>query len=242
MTSPRQFLALASLATLVCAATPAFAQHGAWFRGGSGGGRMEGSRGSYGGGYRGSSWGDSRGFSYGASVRVGGLPRGYATYSYRGADWYFGAGRWYRPWRGGYMAFYPPIGLCLPLLPLGYMTYYYGGMPYYYYEDVYYTSAPTGGYMVADPPPEAEAPRRPSQPAPRPADAAALDALLIIPKAGQSEEKMLADRKEAQRYAMEESRYDPGRSDASDPGTPRARQAYLRAMRSYLETRGYSVK
>jgi hypothetical protein len=241
MTSPRQFIALAGLTTLVLAATPAFAQRGPWFRGGSGGGaHFEGSR----GGYRGSSWGGYRsgGGYYSTRVRVSSLPRGYATYQYRGSDWYFGAGHWYRPWRGAYLSYYPPVGLCLPLLPLGYLTYTYGGAPYYWYEDVYYTSAPSGGYMVVDPPAELEAPRRPSQPIPGSTDAAALDALLIIPKAGQTEERMLADRQAAQRYAMEQSRYDPARSDPSDPGTPRARQAYQRALRSYLEERGYSVK
>lgn len=173
---------------------------------------------------------------------VRGLPRGYVTYRYRGAPWFFHGGSWYRPWRGGFRGGYPPVGLYIPLLPLGYMAFWFGGVPYYSYEGVYYTDAPSGGYVVAAPPPEEEGARQPAQPKIESPDSAALDALLIIPKEGQNEEKMVADRKEAQRYAMEKSRYDPAYSDPSDPGAPRARQAYLRAMRSYLEERGYSVK
>ncbi len=175
---------------------------------------------------------------YSRPVRI--LPRGYLTYTFGGSPWYMHNGYWYRPWRGAYVGCYPPIGLCLPLLPFGYSTVWFGGTRYYAYEDVYYVDAPAGGYTVVDPPAEREAPR--AQPRPGSPDAAALDALLIVPKEGQSEEKMKADRDAAQRYAMDESRYDPARSDPADPGTPRARRAYLKAMRAYLEERGYSVK
>ena len=108
--------------------------------------------------------------------------------------------------------------------------------------------------MVAEPPAGAEtnrqaapAPQSPAPAAPAPSGTASpnnapADALLIIPKEGQNEQKMQADRQNAQRYAAEESGFDPAHSDASDPGTPRARRAYFRAMKSYLEERGYSVK
>ena len=227
------FFAFTRLTVLALVTTAAFAG-GPWFRGGS-------SR----GGYRGPVWsGGVR--SGGVHVYAGGMvrvpPGGYMTSRYRGDSWYFGGGHWYRPWRGGYAAFYPPVGLCLSALPFGYATYVYRDIPYYYYEDIYYTAAPAGGYMVVDPPPEREE-RRPSPPPPSSSrqDPAA-DALLIIPKEGQKEVAMIADRQKAQRFAVAESGYDPTYSDPSDPGTPRARRAYLRAMKSYLEERGYSVK
>ena len=190
--------------------------------------------GAYRGGYRG-------GFrvSGGASFQV--MPRGYMSTSYMGNPWYYGGGRWYRPWQGGYACFYPPVGLGLAILPFGYSTYMYQNTPYYYYEDVYYNSAPSGGYVVVNPPPDRVELGKSTQPAP-PSQDPTLDALLIIPKDGQSEEKMVADRQRAQRYAMDESRYDPATCDPSDPGTARARRAYLRALKSFLEDRGYSVK
>jgi hypothetical protein len=173
---------------------------------------------------------------------VRGLRGGYATYRYGGRPWFFSGGYWYRPWGVGYRAFYPPIGFRLSLLPAGYVSFWFGGIPYYSYEGVYYIDAPSGGYQVAEPPPGRESATLPAEPPAESPDEAALDALLIIPKEGQSEEKMIADRQEAQRYARMKSQYDPAHSDPGDPGTPRARQAYLKAMRSYLEERGYSVK
>lgn len=236
MASSRSFLTFTRCTVLALMTTSAFAA-GPWFRGGGG------HRGGLRGGPRGGGWSTGVGF-YGGVGMVTVLPHGYATFRYRGDPWYFGGGHWYRPWRSGYAAFYPPVGLCLSVLPLGYATYVYGGVPYYYYEDVYYTSIATGGFQVVEPPPGRDEGRfsssagRPEADRPDPA----LDALLIIPKEGQNEARMLADRQKAQRYAREESRYDPAASDASDPGTPRARRAYLRALKAYLEERGYSVK
>jgi len=187
-------------------------------------------------------------FGFRGSATLRSLPRGHATYYHGGSPYYFHRGHWYGAWRGGYRWAYPPIGLGLSVLPLGYMTLWFGGVPYYCYDDVYYRESASGGYVVVDPPEEPRASPAPgappAAPAARPAspDAAALDALLIIPKKGQSEEQMQADRQAAQRYALDKSGFDPATSDPQDPGTPRARQAYLRAMRSYLEERGYSVK
>jgi hypothetical protein len=222
---------LRTLLTLSLVASTAFA--GPWARGG--GSVFHGA--GHGWASGGHGWAGGHGYS---SLRV--LPRGYATYHWGGAPYYRYGGGWYRPWRGSYLACYPPLGLWLDILPFGFASYYYGGVRYYSYEDVYYTDAPQGGYVVADPPPDRQTTRPPAQPQAGSPDAAALDALLILPKEGQSAERMKADRTAAQRYALQKSGYDPADSDPSDPGTPRARRAYLKAMRSYLETRGYSVE
>jgi hypothetical protein len=221
-----RFTVLALVATTAMAESPALrGSAGIRIGGGAvhGGLRVGGRLGGY-SGFRG-------------SVRA--LPVGYATYHHGGGNFYFHGGFWYRPWRGMYVGCYPPIGLCLDILPFGFETCWYGGMRYYTYQDIYYTDAPTGGYAVAAPPEGRGA--APAQPAPGTPDAAALDALLIAPKEGQSVDKMKADRQEAQRYALKLSGYDPASSDPNDPGTPRARRAYLKAMRSFLEGRGYSV-
>jgi hypothetical protein len=107
--------------------------------------------------------------------------------------------------------------------------------PAYWANGSYYTGAPGGsGFAVAAPPPG-------QSPAGSPDDAA-LDALVIIPGNGQNEEKMIADRREARVFAMGRSGFDPARGDPADPGTARARQSHLRAMKSFLEGRGCSVK
>ncbi|HLO65665.1 MAG TPA: DUF6515 family protein [Holophaga sp.] len=240
MTTPRLFVSGLCLSLL--ASLPVPAQGRSWHGGGGPRpGSMSGGGPSHGGSFRPSpgpgtlsgrpsvSW-------HGSSYRS--LPGGYHTYHYGGRPWYFHGGHWYRPWRGAYLGWYPPVGIWLDVLPIGYTTLWWGPVRYYVYENVYYRDSPDGGYITADPPEGREGTtesRPPSQ------DQAALDALLITPKEGQSAERMRADRADAQRYALRKSGYDPAYADPSDPGTPRARRAYLRAMREYLETRGYDV-
>ena len=228
MVNFRTRASLAKLAALALVATTAFA--GPWFAHGGhgrfGGGRVYGGR------------------VYGGSIRA--LPRGYVTFRFGGSPYFYNGGLWYRPWRGAYIGCYPPIGLGLAVLPVGYATYWYGGVPYYCYQDVYYTSVATGGYQVVEPPPDAppvgQPPAPPQAPPAAPRPDPTLDALLIVPQDGQTEEQMKADRRDAQAFARQKSGYDPSDVNPDDPGIPRARQAYRRALRNYLEQRGYSVK
>jgi hypothetical protein len=245
-----------------------------------------GFRGGYGGGFHGRfGWRGGPRYGWGRGYYLAGLPFGCLTLAFGGAAWYYGGGYWYRPYGAGYIVDCPPVGIGVPFLPPGYVTYYDAGVPYYWADDVYYTAVPSGtGYVVAAPPPGATPPpnqtysqppgpapsqtssqmavlppsqpssqspgqpssQSPSQPSSQPSanepEATVPDALVILPENGQTEAQILADRQAAQRYASSKAGYDPARSDPADPGTPRARQAYLRAMKSYLETRGYSVK
>lgn len=194
-------------------------------------------------GYRGHFYGHygwGWGWGWGRGYYLPLLPAGCLALSFGGAAWYYGGGYWYRPSGLGFVVDLPPVGLVVPVLPLGCSAFNWGGVTYYYANDVYYTAAPTGpGYVVTTPPPQAAPP---SQPPPGSPDAAALDALVVIPEKGQKEAQILADRREAQQFASRQAGYDPARSDPSDPGTPRARQAYLRAMKTYLENHGYKVE
>ncbi|BDU72836.1 DUF6515 family protein [Mesoterricola silvestris] len=237
MAITRRFPNVLRFAALSLIACSAFASQ-PWFRGGGSAGRGGGFHpgGGYhsGGGFRVNPGGFHGGTGFRVYGSVGVLPRGYATYRWGGSPWYMHGGHWYRPWRGAYVGCYPPVGLFVDVLPFGFTAAYYGGVRYYSYDDVYYLDAPSGGYTVADPPDRDEFPRE-APPAPE------HDALLVSPREGQSAERMKADRADAQRYARKVSGYDPAYSDPSDPGTPRARRAYHKALRSYLEQRGYSV-
>ena len=219
--------------------------HGGGFGGGFHGGGFHGSgyarRGFAGGGS--APWAQRRASGYGQGnpgwigSRVNALPGGFATYRYGGSPYYFAGGCWYRPWNGIYLGCYPPIGLYLPMLPWGCDSFWDDGICYYTYQDVYYTDTGSGGYEVVDPPPGQE------PPAPGPAmDRPDPEPLAIVPEKGQDPARMKQDRADAQRYAIQRSGYDPAYGDPSDPGTPRARQAYLKALRSYLEGRGYSLQ
>jgi hypothetical protein len=226
------------LAFLVCAQAFGGMPEGRFnpgFRGGYRGGY--GFRGGYGyrGGYYGRPGWYRGGFGWGPGWFLPALPLGCVTIGFGGAAWYYGGGYWYQPYGGGYMVALPPVGIAVSVLPSGCSTLVVGGVTYYCANDVYYTAVPGGtGYVVAAPPP--------GQPRAGSLDAVALDALVIIPRNGQSDDKIMSDRRDAQRFAMDQSSYDPADSDPADPGTPRARQAYLRAMKTYLEGKGYTVK
>ena len=193
------------------------------------------------GGFRGPTFGRARWRgAWGPGFFFPAVPLGCVTLTFGGALWYYGDGFWYRPWDAGCLADYPPAGIAVPSLPPGCATYSEGGVVYYSAHGVTYTAAPGGGYVVVKPPPGRVA--LPLQPPPGSPDAAALDALVTLPRNGQSEAAMLADRREAQLFATNRTGYDPARSDPDDPGTPRARKAFLNTMRTYLEGRGYTVR
>ena len=164
------------------------------------------------------------------------VPATAITYTHGGASWYYHEGHWITPHGWGFRYRYPPCGLCIPFLPVGYMTFWFGGVPYYYYEGVYYISdVNSPGYMVTVPPPLPPIPEVPST-------SESFDALILIPLKGQSVDQMVQDRKEAQAYASERTGFDPNHLDANDPGIPRARAAYQRCVRAYLEGKGYNIK
>jgi hypothetical protein len=165
-----------------------------------------------------------------AGIVVPFLPSGYVTYSYSGVPYYWADDVYYTAVASGpgYVVAAPPPGATPP-----------SSQP---------PSPPSGQApgQSGSPSPSQPGSQPSSQPNSQPpgdaSEATVPDALVILPENGQTQAQILADRQAAQRYASSKAGYDPARSDPADPGTPRARQAYLRAMKSYLETRGYSVK
>lgn len=85
--------------------------------------------------------------------RVTVLPPGHIVVRFRGGDFWFGGGVWYRHVGPHYVVVRPPIGIVVPVLPPAYSVVYYGGVPYYYADDVYYMQQ-TSGYEVVAPPPD----------------------------------------------------------------------------------------
>ena len=83
--------------------------------------------------------------------RVGVLPGNYLALGLGNRRFFFQAGVWYEPVRGGYAVARPPIGIMVPVLPPDYATLWVGGVPYYYANDIYYAATP-GGYVVVNPP------------------------------------------------------------------------------------------
>ncbi len=169
----------------------------------------------------------------GTSVRV--LPEGYRPYYQGGRPYYFVGGVWYAPGGPGFLVVRPPVGLVISVLPPYHSTVWIGGIPYYYADDVYYTSIPAqNGYVVVEPPANADQPSAPP--------ASAHEDLIMYPKNGQTAEQQAADRYECHRWAKTQTGFDPtvaGGGAGNDPG---ARGAYDRAMSACLTGRGYEVK
>ncbi len=171
----------------------------------------------------------------GASVHV--LPDGYRPYFYGGRSFYFTGGVWYAPEGPGFVVVRPPVGLVINVLPPYYSTVWIGGLPYYYANDVYYTWNPAqNGYVVVDPPANAD---QPSTPPP-----GAHDDLIVYPKNGQTTEQQAADRYECYRWAKGQTGFDPTQPGGGVPpgGGGGGRSAYDRAMTACLNGRGYEVK
>ncbi len=171
--------------------------------------------------------------AFGASVRV--LPEGYRPYYLGGRPFYFVGGVWYAPAPVGFVVVRPPIGLAISVLPPYYSTVWIGGIPYYYADDIYYSWNPAqNGYVVVDPPANADQPSAP--PAGPPED------LMIYPKNGQTAEQQAADRYECHRWAKQQTGFDPTEPGGGAGGNPDARGGYDRAMSACLTGRGYEVR
>lgn len=168
------------------------------------------------------------------------LPGEYRSY-YRGRDhFYFSGGIWYAPRGPGFVVVRPPPGLVISVLPPFYSTVWFGGLPYYYADNVYYTWAPDqNGYVVVDPPNDADMPSPPPPPDPQ----STPDDLIVYPKNGQSNEQQAADRFECHAWARNQTGFDPTQPGGGVQGgdIDRLRNNYNRAMSACLQGRGYQV-
>jgi hypothetical protein len=163
------------------------------------------------------------------------LPQGGYRRPYRGGDYYFHGGAWYRPWGPSFLVVAPPIAIGIDFLPPYYSTLWGWGVPYYYADDTYYVWRPERReYVVTAPPPDAAAAT--TAPPVNPD-------LYAYPRNGQSPEQQSTDRYECHRWASSQSGFDPtqplGGVSAADADARRA--DYQRAQKTCLEGRGYSV-
>jgi len=174
-----------------------------------------------------------------ATGRVGAGYAGGSAY-YHGAH-YWGGGYWhgaywpYCYYRPGWVWYYP-------VLPYGYATFWWGAVPYYYYNNLYYTWSPGyNGYVVTDPPPSGgsyddsgAAPDGSAAP-----EGPAGSDVYVYPRNGQSEQQASTDRYECHSWAVNQTGFDPTRSQQNGTGTV---GDYRRAMIACLDARGYSAR
>lgn len=152
---------------------------------------------------------------------------------YRGQDYFFSGGYWYRPQGPRYVVVTPPYGIRVQYLPdyarevrVGGSLLFLAAGAYYAYEES------TRQYVVVQPP--AEAP-----PPPPPPQGESYD-VVAYPANGQSPAQVQQDGYDCYRWAVQQSGFDPRTvTYAPDPAVV---QAYRQAQGNCLSSRGYQVQ
>ena len=81
---------------------------------------------------------------------------------YRGINYRYQSGYFYRPYGNYFQVMAPPIGIRINILPSGYRQFNIGNNPYYYYNNTYYKPYANNTYEVVDAPMGASLPSLPT--------------------------------------------------------------------------------
>ena len=152
---------------------------------------------------------------------------------YRGQDYFFSGGYWYRPQGPRYVVVTPPYGIRVQYLPdyarevwVGSALFFLAAGSYYTYENA------TQQYVVVQPPTEV--------PTPQPAPQGNGYDVVAYPANGQSPAQVQQDGYDCYRWAVQQSGFDPRTvTYAPDPAVV---QTYRQAQGNCLSSRGYQVQ
>ncbi|MFL1549510.1 DUF6515 family protein [Pseudomonas sp. D47] len=152
---------------------------------------------------------------------------------YRGQDYFFSGGYWYRPQGPRYEVVTPPYGIRVQYLPdyarevwVGSALFFLAAGSYYTYENA------TQQYVVVQPPTEV--------PTPQPAPQGNGYDVVAYPANGQSPAQVQQDGYDCYRWAVQQSGFDPRTvTYAPDPAVV---QTYRQAQGNCLTSRGYQVQ
>ncbi|CAI8739283.1 Glycine zipper family protein [Pseudomonas sp. IT-P100] len=148
---------------------------------------------------------------------------------YRGQDYFYSGGYWYRPLGPRYVVVQPPRGIRVGYLPDYAREVWIGGALLFLAAGSYYAyQETTQDYVVVEPP---------VQPQPQPVSNG-YD-VVAYPANGQSPEQVNQDGYECYQYAVQQSGFDP-RTATYQPD-PSVVQAYRQAQGNCLSSRGYQV-
>lgn len=150
---------------------------------------------------------------------------------YRGQDYFYSEGYWYRPHGSGYVVVRPPYGVRVTSLPGYAQEMWIGGALFFLAADTYYQYlSDTGEYVVVNPQVPASSPAQGS--------ANGYD-LIAYPMYGQPGRQQDEDRYQCHRWAVDQSGFDPTAATHAPP--PDIADTYRRALGACLSGRGYSV-
>ncbi|MHA3738081.1 DUF6515 family protein [Pseudomonas sp. Eth.TT006] len=151
---------------------------------------------------------------------------------YRGQDYFYSGGYWYRPQGPRYIVVQPPRGIRTQYLPdyarevwIGGALLFLAAGSYYAYEEA------TQDYVVVEPPVQAPPPPQPQS--------QGYD-VVAYPANGQSPQQVQQDGYQCYQYAVQQSGFDP-RTATYQPA-PEVVQAYRQAQGNCLSSRGYQVQ
>ncbi|MGY2290164.1 DUF6515 family protein [Pseudomonas sp. SDO528_S397] len=152
---------------------------------------------------------------------------------YRGQDYFFSGGYWYRPQGPRYIVVTPPYGIRVHYLPDYAREVWVGSALFFLAAGAYYTYEESSQqYVVVEPPTAAPAP--PAAPQGNGYD------VIAYPANGQSPAQVQQDGYDCYRWAVQQSGFDP-RAVTYAPA-PAVVQTYRQAQGNCLTSRGYQVQ
>jgi hypothetical protein len=192
----------------------------------------------------GNGWGP--GPQYRPGYEIDRVPGGYSRIPYRGQDYFYSGGYWYRPQGPRYVVVTPPYGVRVRSLPSYASEVWVGGALLFLAAGTYYAYQPdTQDYVVATPPANVD-PGYAQQPPPQvqqPVQQGQQPGTQYDPQFstvnGQSQEQMGQDRYECYSLSVQQTGLDP--ANVTYQPDPSLIDAYRRSMTDCLLKRGYSV-
>ena len=152
---------------------------------------------------------------------------------YRGQDYFFSGGYWYRPQGPRYVVVRPPYGIRVQYLPDYAREVWVGSALFFLAAGAYYTyETSSQQYVVVQPPTQV--------PEPQPAPQGNGYDVVAYPANGQSPAQVQQDGYDCYRWAVQQSGFDPQAvTYAPDPAVV---QTYRQAQGNCLSSRGYQVQ
>ncbi|OZY60947.1 glycine zipper family protein [Pseudomonas lundensis] len=151
---------------------------------------------------------------------------------YRGQDYFYSGGYWYRPHGPRYVVVQPPYGIRVGYLPDYAREVWIGSSLLFLAAGAYYAYQPaTQDYIVVPPP--APVPVAAPQPVSNGYD------VVAYPANGQTPAQVDQDRYDCYRWAVDQSGFDPARVTYAP--SPAVVQTYRQAQGNCLSSRGYQV-
>ncbi|MFJ2333020.1 DUF6515 family protein [Pseudomonas helleri] len=160
------------------------------------------------------------------------FPGQYRQVPYRGQNFFFSGGYWYRPQGPRYVVVQPPYGIRVSIIPSYAREVWVGSSLFFLAAGSYYAYQPaTQDYIVVEPPATIV------QPAPQPVSNG-YD-VVAYPANGQTPAQIDQDRYDCYRWAVDQSHFDP--AHIAYAPAPAVVQTYRQAEGNCLNSRGYQV-